>query len=118
METTFGASAPYTVGVEEEFQLANAQSFGPTPVIDAVLARLSNLLPDFVRFTCNRYFSFAAYLHVPEVSMLPQVLAGDINPPVFVSSHNPDASTRRLVLRALLDNDGTREVHFERMAAG
>ena len=42
----------------------------------------------------------------------------DINTPVFVSSHGPDASTRRLVLRALLDNEGTRDVHFERMAAG
>jgi carboxylate-amine ligase len=29
---------PYTVGVEEEFQLVDAQSFGLTPVIDAVLA--------------------------------------------------------------------------------
>jgi glutamate---cysteine ligase / carboxylate-amine ligase len=38
MKTNFGASAPYTVGVEEEFQLVEAQSFGLTPVIDAVLA--------------------------------------------------------------------------------
>ncbi len=53
---------------------------------------------------------------VPE--MLTQVLAEGINPPVSVPSHGPDASTRGLVLRALLGNDGTREVCFERMAAG
>jgi carboxylate-amine ligase len=38
METSFGASVPYTVGVEEEFQLIDPQSLGLTPVIDAVLA--------------------------------------------------------------------------------
>src|SRR5215207_8430510 len=38
METNFGASLPYTVGVEEEFQLVDAESFGLTPVIDTVLA--------------------------------------------------------------------------------
>jgi carboxylate-amine ligase len=38
MQTNFGASSPYTVGVEEEFQLVDAESFGLTPVIDAVLA--------------------------------------------------------------------------------
>jgi glutamate---cysteine ligase / carboxylate-amine ligase len=38
MQTNFGASSPYTVGIEEEFQLVDAESFGLTPVIDTVLA--------------------------------------------------------------------------------
>jgi carboxylate-amine ligase len=38
METNFGASMPYTVGVEEEFQLVDDQSLGLAPIIDAVLA--------------------------------------------------------------------------------
>ena len=38
METNFGASAPYTVGVEEEFQLLDPSSLALTPAIDAVLA--------------------------------------------------------------------------------
>ncbi|HET7478003.1 MAG TPA: glutamate-cysteine ligase family protein, partial [Rubrobacteraceae bacterium] len=38
METNFGASAPYTVGVEEEFQLVDPSSLALTPEIDAVLA--------------------------------------------------------------------------------
>lgn len=109
METNFGASAPYTVGVEDEFQLVNAQSFGLTPVIDAVLARLPNLLTDFVRFTCNRYFSFAAYLYVPEVSILPQVLTQAHEAPVFLSTHGGDDCTQRLVFRTLPGN-GVREV--------
>src|ERR687898_351185 len=38
METNFGASAPYTVGVEEELQLVDPTSLALVPAIDAVLA--------------------------------------------------------------------------------
>ncbi len=38
METNFGASAPYTVGVEEEFQILDPVSLALTPAIGAVLA--------------------------------------------------------------------------------
>ncbi len=38
METNFGASAPYTVGVEEELQLVEPTSLALVPAIDAVLA--------------------------------------------------------------------------------
>ena len=38
METNFGASAPYTVGVEEEFQILDPTSLTLDPAIDAVLA--------------------------------------------------------------------------------
>ena len=38
METSFGASAPYTVGVEEEFQLVDPGTLGLAPLIGDVLA--------------------------------------------------------------------------------
>src|SRR5918911_486664 len=38
MESGFGATAPYTVGVEEEFQLVNPSSRGLIPAVDEVLA--------------------------------------------------------------------------------
>ena len=38
MESGFGATAPYTVGVEEEFQLVDPVSRGLTPAVDGVLA--------------------------------------------------------------------------------
>ncbi len=38
MEINFGASAPYSVGVEEEFQLVDPSSYVLTPAIDSVLA--------------------------------------------------------------------------------
>ena len=38
MENGFGATAPYTVGVEEEFQLVDPASRGLTPSVDEVLA--------------------------------------------------------------------------------
>lgn len=38
MENGFGATAPYTVGVEEEFQLVDPVSRGLTPAVDGVLA--------------------------------------------------------------------------------
>ena len=38
MESGFGATAPYTVGVEEEFQLVDPASRGLTPSVDEVLA--------------------------------------------------------------------------------
>jgi carboxylate-amine ligase len=38
MEINFGASAPYTVGVEEEFQLVDPASLALVPAIEAVLA--------------------------------------------------------------------------------
>ena len=38
MEINFGASAPYTIGVEEEFQLVDPLSGALVPVVDAVLA--------------------------------------------------------------------------------
>ena len=38
MQTRFGASAPYTVGVEEELQLVDPASLELIPAIDAVLA--------------------------------------------------------------------------------
>src|SRR5918997_3315806 len=37
MEINFGASAPYTVGVEEEFQLVDPETFALVPAIGAVL---------------------------------------------------------------------------------
>jgi glutamate---cysteine ligase / carboxylate-amine ligase len=38
MESGFGATAPYTVGVEEEFQLVDPGTRGLTPAVDEVLA--------------------------------------------------------------------------------
>ena len=38
MEINFGASAPYTIGVEEEFQIVDPQTFALVPAIEAVLA--------------------------------------------------------------------------------
>ena len=38
MEINFGASAPYTIGIEEEFQLVDPLSGALVPVVDAVLA--------------------------------------------------------------------------------
>src|SRR5919107_5981460 len=38
MDLNFGASAPYTVGVEEEFQLVAPSSFALVPAIEDVLA--------------------------------------------------------------------------------
>ncbi|MDP9457585.1 MAG: glutamate--cysteine ligase [Actinomycetota bacterium] len=38
METSFGASAPYTVGIEEEFQLIDPGTLGLAPLISDVLA--------------------------------------------------------------------------------
>src|SRR5215204_2321659 len=38
MESGFGATAPYTVGVEEEFQLVDPASRGLTPAVEEVLA--------------------------------------------------------------------------------
>src|SRR5829696_2284380 len=38
MDNGFGATAPYTVGVEEEFQLVDPVSRGLTPAVDEVLA--------------------------------------------------------------------------------
>src|SRR5918997_160391 len=38
MEINFGASAPYTVGIEEELQLVDPQSHALVPAIDAVFA--------------------------------------------------------------------------------
>ncbi|QIN80438.1 hypothetical protein GBA65_20125 [Rubrobacter marinus] len=38
METSFGASAPYTVGIEEEFQLLDPGTLGLAPLIQGVLA--------------------------------------------------------------------------------
>jgi carboxylate-amine ligase len=47
METNFGATSPYTVGVEEEFQLVDPTSLGLTPAIDSVLAARARVgLPD------------------------------------------------------------------------
>ncbi len=50
METNFGASAPYTVGVEEEFQLVDPTSLALVPAIEAVLAARDarGLSADFV----------------------------------------------------------------------
>ena len=38
METNFGASAPYTVGIEEEFQLVVPGTLGLAPLVDGVMA--------------------------------------------------------------------------------
>jgi carboxylate-amine ligase len=48
METNFGATPAYTVGVEEEFQLVDPTSLALTPAIDAVLAarEAAELPPD------------------------------------------------------------------------
>ncbi len=43
METNFGASAPYTVGVEEEFQLVHPATLDLSPVIGDVLAARDTL---------------------------------------------------------------------------
>ena len=50
METNFGATPTYTVGVEEEFQLVDPTSLALTPAIDAVLAArdAADLPPDSV----------------------------------------------------------------------
>ncbi len=50
METNFGATPAYTVGVEEEFQLLDPTSLALTPAIDAVLAArdAAELPPDSV----------------------------------------------------------------------
>src|SRR5215212_10703875 len=47
MEVNFGASAPHTVGIEEEFQLVDPASLALVPAIDAVLAaRGASELPE------------------------------------------------------------------------
>src|SRR3712207_328113 len=47
METNFGATPAYTVGVEEEFQLVDPASLALVPAIDAVLAaRAAVRLPE------------------------------------------------------------------------
>src|SRR5215217_7949169 len=47
MEINFGASAPHTVGIEEEFQLVDPASLALVPAIDAVLAaRGASELPE------------------------------------------------------------------------
>ena len=47
MEINFGASAPHTVGIEEEFQLVDPASLALVPAIDAVLAaRRASELPE------------------------------------------------------------------------
>src|SRR5215211_1180154 len=38
MDSGFGATAPFTVGVEEEFQLVDPGSRGLTPAVEEVLA--------------------------------------------------------------------------------
>src|SRR3712207_8968453 len=38
MKTKFGASAPYTVGIEEEFQLVDPATWELTPLIERVIA--------------------------------------------------------------------------------
>lgn len=46
METNFGGSSPYSIGIEEEFQLLDPSSLALTPAIDGVLdARESADLP-------------------------------------------------------------------------
>lgn len=40
MHTIFGCTAPYTVGVEEEFQLTDPVTGALSPAIDSVLRRL------------------------------------------------------------------------------
>ncbi len=47
MERNFGDTAPYTVGIEEEFQLVDPTSLALVPAIDAILAaRESSELPE------------------------------------------------------------------------
>ena len=47
MEINFGASAPHTVGIEEEFQLVDPASLALVPAIDAILAaRGASELPE------------------------------------------------------------------------
>ena len=48
METNFGASAPYTVGVEEEFQLVDPWTLGLAPLVDGVMAATEPGDKDFV----------------------------------------------------------------------
>lgn len=48
METNFGASAPYTVGVEEEFQLVDPETLGLAPLVDGVMAAARPGDEDFV----------------------------------------------------------------------
>ena len=54
----------------------------------------------------------------PVTQILAQVLAQMHEAPIFFPTHGDDANTRGLVFRALLNNDGTREVRFERVAVG
>ena len=47
MEINFGASAPHTVGIEEEFQLVDPASLALVPAIGAILAaRGASELPE------------------------------------------------------------------------
>jgi glutamate---cysteine ligase / carboxylate-amine ligase len=45
METSFGATAPFTVGIEEEFQLVDPATRGLAPAIDAVLSAAGGSAP-------------------------------------------------------------------------
>ncbi|QYJ14585.1 Putative glutamate--cysteine ligase 2 [Rubrobacter xylanophilus DSM 9941] len=46
MQTSFGASSPYTVGVEEEFQLTDPRTRELTPAIERLLAAGAGDLPE------------------------------------------------------------------------
>lgn len=59
METNFGATVPYTIGVEEEFQLIDSVTRELSPAIDAVLAagRGSGLITSELSQSCVEMLS-------------------------------------------------------------
>src|SRR5215208_6736872 len=93
METNFGASAPYTVGVEEELQLVDPTSLALVPAIDAVLA---------TRHTAD----------LPEDSIASELSAScvELRSPVYstVAELAADLTSLRRRLRDLVEGCGAR----------
>ena len=73
MDTNFGASAPYTVGVEEEFQLVDPETLGLAPLIDAVLAAKSPGDEDLVT---SELSSSCLEMRSPVYRSVPELVAG------------------------------------------
>ena len=71
METNFGASAPYTVGVEEEFQLVVPGTLGLAPLVDGALAAMqpedADLVTSELSSSCIEMRS-PVYRSVPEMA--------------------------------------------------
>ena len=93
METSFGATPAYTVGVEEEFQLVDPTSLALVPAIDAVLA------------------SRAAF-SLPENSVASELLASfvELRSPIYdtVADLATELPTLRRRVRDLAEKSGAR----------